>query len=456
MANVLTRHRLLGRHPLRWALLAATLTVAAIFLAPKASEAFLALHHLNDANPLWLVLALIAEALSLLAFSLGTRRLIQPGFRPPLGRVVRLDLVSIALSHAVPAGSAAGTALGYELLEEEGVPPVQSGVVKISQSLLSTVLLQVLLGTSLALTLVVKGPSRSNLALAAVGALLLLFVVAVVWMLAYRPQTVRRLTVGLLSRFHRGHAERAGDLAMEASRQIRALLHTPRQLLPASAWSLANWGFDYLSLWASLRAFGVAPNPILLFEAFCVAQVVASLPISPAGLGVVEGSLVPLLIAFGTTQTTAILGVLAWRLFNYWLPLPAGAAAYGAIVADRHRRARTAQPAGTYRPQPTAMSCVNRQPQGGDLLVSVPSRGVSAPTGQHGDAEDVPCTGPGGPAHAGQAMRHPTIPGTVSDPDSHPPSTSRPAHSRANSPAGSHHRARGGAAGSRHPPAVGS
>ncbi|HEY2551523.1 MAG TPA: lysylphosphatidylglycerol synthase transmembrane domain-containing protein [Streptosporangiaceae bacterium] len=456
MANVLTRHRWLGRHPLRWVLLVVTLTVAGVFLAPRASEAVEALHHLRDASPLWLLVALLAEAVSLLAFSLGTRRLIQPGFRPPLGRVIRLDLVSIALSHAVPAGSAAGTALGYELLEEEGVPPVQSGVVKVSQSLLSTVLLQVLLGVSLALTLVVQGPSDSNLALTALGAVLLLFVVALVWMLAYRPQTVRKLTVRVLSRFHRGYAEKAGDLAMEASRQIRALLHAPRQLLPAAAWSLANWGFDYLSLWASLRAFGVPTNPILLFEAFCVAQVVASLPISPAGLGVVEGSLVPLLIAFGTTQTTAILGVLAWRLFNYWLPLPAGAAAYGAILADRHRRARTDQPAGTYRPQPTAMACAKRGGHSSDLPVSVPSRRVDAATRQHGDAEHVPCTGPGGPADAGQAMRHPTTSGTVREADSHPPATNRPAYSRASSAAGIPLPARERAAGARHPPAVGS
>lgn len=456
MANVLTRHRWLGRHPLRWVLLVVTLTVAGVFLAPRASEAVTALHHLRDADPLWLVVALLAEALSLLAFSLGTRRLIQPGFRPPLGRVVRLDLVSIALSHAVPAGSAAGTALGYELLEEEGVPPVQSGVVKVSQSLLSTVLLQVLLGISLALTLVVKGPTGSSLALAAVGAVLLLFVVGVVALLAYRPELVRRLTVRILSQFHRGYAERAGDLAMEGSRQIRALLHAPRQLLPAAAWSLANWGFDYLSLWASLSAFGVPTNPILLFEGFCVAQVVASLPISPAGLGVVEGSLVPLLIAFGTTQTTAILGVLAWRLFNYWLPLPAGAAAYGAILADRHRRARTAQPAGTYRPQPSAMACAKRRAHDADQAVSVPSLRVDAATHQYGDAEHVPCTGPGGPAHAGQAMRHPSTSGTVREPDSHPPGTTRPAHIRASSAAASPHPARERAAGPRHPPAVGS
>jgi uncharacterized protein (TIRG00374 family) len=455
MANVLAKRRWLGRHPLRWVLLVVTLAVAGFFLAPRADEAVAALHHLRDADPLWLVVAFLAEAASLLAFSLGTRRLIQPGFRPPLPRVVRLDLVSIALSHAVPAGSAAGTALGYELLEEEGVPPVQSGVVKVSQSLLSTVLLQVLLAVSLAATLLVRGPSRSNFTLAAIGAVLLLFVVALVWMLAYHPQAVRRLTIRVLSRFHRGYAERAGDLAVEAGRQIRALLHAPDQLVPAAVWSMANWVFDYVSLWASLRAFGVAPNPILLAEAFCVAQVVASLPISPAGLGVVEGSLIPLLIAFGTTQTTAVLGVLAWRLFNYWLPLPAGGAAYASILADRRKRARTVQPAGTFRPQPTAMACAKRQAHGADLAVSVPSPGVGAATRQNGDAEHVPWTGPGGPAHAGQALRHPSTPGTVREPDSHPSAAHRPAHSRASSAAGGARPAER-AAGPQHPPAVGS
>ena len=42
-----------------------------------------------------------------------------------------------------------------------------------------------------------------------------------------------------------------------------------------------------------------------------------------------------LLVSFGLTRSVATLGVLAWRLVNFWLPIPTGAAAYMSLKAPR-------------------------------------------------------------------------------------------------------------------------
>jgi hypothetical protein len=42
-----------------------------------------------------------------------------------------------------------------------------------------------------------------------------------------------------------------------------------------------------------------------------------------------------LLVSFGVTRTVATLGVLAWRLVNFWLPIPAGAIAYISLKVPR-------------------------------------------------------------------------------------------------------------------------
>ena len=336
----------------RWALLAAVLVVAGFFLAPKARDAVRALPALRGVNALWLAAALAAEIGSLLAFSLVTWVLIARGSRPPFGRVVRIDLVTIALSHAVPAGSAAGTALGYELLDAEGIGAVPAGFVKVSQSLLSGVMLQVLLGLALTMKIVIYGPSPASIGLAAGGSVLVFLVLGFGWLLGRRTGVVRRLAVGVLGWVRR--LPRAGIVAVvnELGEQTRALLAAPRRLLVVCLWSMANWVFDLLSLWATLRAFGTPTNPVLLTLAFCVAQVAAALPISPAGLGVVESSLVALLTSFGTPAAVAVLGVLGWRLVNYWLPLPVGAAAYLGILVDRRAGRRTGVPAGRSASRP--------------------------------------------------------------------------------------------------------
>jgi hypothetical protein len=43
---------------------------------------------------------------------------------------------------------------------------------------------------------------------------------------------------------------------------------------------------------------------------------------------VVDSAAPLLLVGFGVTRSVATLGVLAWRLVNFWLPIPVGALSY--------------------------------------------------------------------------------------------------------------------------------
>jgi lysylphosphatidylglycerol synthase-like protein len=80
-----------------------------------------------------------------------------------------------------------------------------------------------------------------------------------------------------------------------------------------------------------VAAFGRLANPVELFAAYGIANVAGALPITPAGLGVVDSIAPLLLVSFGVTRNVATLGVLAWRLVNFWLPIPAGALAYASL-----------------------------------------------------------------------------------------------------------------------------
>lgn len=328
------------RYVLRWTVLVVVLVVAGIYLGPRTEAALDSVQQIRHVDWTWLVVALLGELGSLAAFSLVTWVLLAKPGRPKLLRVVRLDLATVALSHAVPAGWAAGTALGYDLLQQEGVDKAHAGVVKVSQSLLSSVLLEVMFSVVLLVQMVLYGPSAANLGLAAAGAVLAAAVVVGCYLLAFRPDPMRRIaqwTLGWLPGLDR---DRVGALVGPLSDRMRGLLRRPLALTVASFWSVLNWAFDLLALWAALRAFGHPPDIVLLAIGFCVAQVAASIPISPGGLGVVESSLVPLLIGFGTGFTVAVLGVLCWRLVNYWLPMPIGGIAYLGIVAGRRRQRR--------------------------------------------------------------------------------------------------------------------
>jgi uncharacterized protein (TIRG00374 family) len=75
--------------------------------------------------------------------------------------------------------------------------------------------------------------------------------------------------------------------------------------------------------------------------AFAAAGILALVPITPGGLGIVEASLSGLLVLAGVPGGAAFVATLAYRLASYWLPLLAGLVAYVLF-----RRYRTGNPGG--------------------------------------------------------------------------------------------------------------
>jgi uncharacterized protein (TIRG00374 family) len=124
------------------------------------------------------------------------------------------------------------------------------------------------------------------------------------------------------------------ELVHRVAERLREL-GTDRQLLKrAAAWAAANWLLDAASLWVFVAAFGYRVSIVGLLVAFGLANVLAAIPITPGGLGVVEAVLTSTLVGFGTPSTVAILGVATYRLLNFWLPIPLGAMAYVSLKVD--------------------------------------------------------------------------------------------------------------------------
>jgi uncharacterized protein (TIRG00374 family) len=129
------------------------------------------------------------------------------------------------------------------------------------------------------------------------------------------------------------------------SDEVRQVLADKRGLRTSALWATASWGADAASLWVFLAAYGHRVNPDGLLVAYGVANLVAILPISPGGLGVIEAVMIPSLVGFGTPRAVAVLGVISWRLFNFWAPIPGAGVGYLSLQAQRwrsHRRVQTA------------------------------------------------------------------------------------------------------------------
>jgi uncharacterized protein (TIRG00374 family) len=111
-----------------------------------------------------------------------------------------------------------------------------------------------------------------------------------------------------------------GDGVREALRLIRA---KEWGVLGAPLW----WLFDILTLWAAFKAFGEPPPFAALVMAYYVGMLANLLPL-PGGIGGVDGGMIGALIAFGVPSSLAIVAVLTYRAFAFWLPTIPGAIAY--------------------------------------------------------------------------------------------------------------------------------
>src|SRR6185436_13576539 len=92
--------------------------------------------------------------------------------------------------------------------------------------------------------------------------------------------------------------------------------------------AVGRWAFDYATLLAALAAVGSHARPSLVLLAFCGAQLLTQIPITPGGLGFVEAGLTAMLALAGVSASDAVLATFAYRLFSYWLPLPIGLVGY--------------------------------------------------------------------------------------------------------------------------------
>jgi uncharacterized membrane protein YbhN (UPF0104 family) len=133
-------------------------------------------------------------------------------------------------------------------------------------------------------------------------------------------------------------------------RDARALVASGNPaLLGAVMW----WAFDIACLWACFEAFGAAPAVGILVVGYFVGMLANTLPL-PGGVGSVDGGMIGAFVAFGVDPAAAIVAVLAYRFFAFWLPIAPGALAFGSL---RRTVARwEAEDAGELAPSPRRAS----------------------------------------------------------------------------------------------------
>jgi len=322
---------------LRVVLLAAMAVLVAVVVAGNTDELDGASAYLAGVRPGWVALAIAAEAGSYLAFAALQGRLLRAGgVRVGMGPLSAIALAGGAMATSLPGGGAFSAVFAYRQYRRRGADETLAAWVLIAEGALTAVTLGALATAGLA----VAGSGGRVPGL--VPFIVVLVVVPAVGMgVLLRPHLAATLLSGALH-VARRVVGRPGDPDALVRRTILRLVDVePRgaDWVIATVWALANWATDCGCLVVAFLAVGAPVPTRALLMAYGAAQVVANMPITPGGLGVVEGSLTVALVAFGGRTDATVAAVLLYRLLSFWAVLPLG---WGSWLVLRVRAARAA------------------------------------------------------------------------------------------------------------------
>jgi len=333
--------RLVSKHPFRRGGLLVMLALVLEYLVlPQVAGVRRSLHLLGRVNIGYVALGALLEVASLASYAQLTKAVL-PARACRFTRILRIDLSTLAVSHVLPGGTAGGDGLGYRLLTNEGVGGSDAGLALAVQGIGSALVLNAVLWLALIVSIPVSGFNPIYATAAIVGALLLAVFAGLVFLLTKgkeRAALVVRYLVARLPFLKEGAVETADRVVHQIAKRITVMTADRALLRRAVLWATANWLLDAGSLFVFLVAFGHVENLDGLLVAYGLAYVLAAIPVTPGGLGVVEAVLVPSLVGFGATRGTAIVAVIGYRLVNFWLPIPVGAGAYLSLRVTSGRR----------------------------------------------------------------------------------------------------------------------
>jgi uncharacterized protein (TIRG00374 family) len=316
--------RRLRRRAAQVALLIALLVLVAL-LAPGLGEVR---DRLEGADPGWLAIAVVLEALSCLSYVLMFR----PIFCPHMSRRTSRELAwsELGVGAIVPASGAGGLALGAWVLHQGGMPgdkiarrSVAFFLIKSSVNFFAVAIVGIVAALGV-------GADLSPLLTVLPAALSIALIAAV---LAIGRLGAGEQVTAAASRARRWLAAVRGALTGGVEEAVRLV----RSLNPAIlAGAIGYWAFDNAVLWATFEAVGESPPIIVILLGYLIGQLGGLLPL-PGGVGGIDGGLVGTFVVYGAPADVTVAAVLAYRLILFWLPLAVGAIAFASLRRGLNR-----------------------------------------------------------------------------------------------------------------------
>jgi uncharacterized protein (TIRG00374 family) len=280
---------------------------------------------LNNGDAWWIGVALaleIASMASYIAIFHGVH--VPPGSPITFGDSYKITMASLAAARLFAAGGAGGVALTAWSLRRSGMPRREVATRMIAFLVLLYgvyVAAMIICGVGLYLG-IFAGPHP--FAITIVPAIFGAVAMSLFTGIAFLPKGLeKRLRATAARSLVRRVA--AGPASLVAG--VRYAKYKLRHPDLAMAGTVSWWALNVGVLYASFRAFGGTPTVAVVAQTYFVGMLANLLPV-PGGIGVVDGGMIGAAVALGIGFHLALIAVLTYRLFAFWLPTIPGVIAY--------------------------------------------------------------------------------------------------------------------------------
>ncbi len=303
------------------------------FLFPKLIGLSDALGKLDDADPLWIAIAIGFNVLAYATYIALFKAVVGgDALRLTWKETYEINMAGVAGTLLFSAGGAGGIAVTYWALRKAGMPRrdvarrmVAFVTLHYAFYPIALIVFGVLLRTG-----VLNGKSSVELTIVPAGVAGLMLILGVL-VTMIPPDAERRLARFAHSERSRHWLQNAGKVPAtlgEGFRFALGLFAHPRRGGLAVIGAAGFWAFSIGVLWASFHAFGVHVPLAVVVQGFFLGMVANLFPLAPAGVGAVDAGMIGAFVLFGLDEETVFPAILIFRLVSFWMPIPPGIFAF--------------------------------------------------------------------------------------------------------------------------------
>ncbi len=314
-------------------LLVLLLLVCIYFLFPKLVGLGDALSRLDEADPVWIAVAIGFNVLAYLTYIALFKAVVGGDtLRLRWLETYEINMAGVAATLLFSAGGAGGIALTYWALRKAGMgrrDVARRMVAFISLHYAFYPIALILFGVLLR-TGVLNGKGSVELTIVPAGVAGVLLALGV--LIALIPSDIeRRLSPyahGERARTFLHNAAKVPATLGEGFRFALSLFTHPSRGGLAVLGAAGFWAASIGVLWASFHAFGLHVPLAVVVQGFFLGMVANLFPLAPAGVGAVDAGMIGAFVLFGIPETTVFPAILVFRLVAFWMPIPPGVVAF--------------------------------------------------------------------------------------------------------------------------------